>query len=615
MALAGLVVFAAACGQGAGGPGVSDSGSGIEAGTPDGGADAGGTGGFDGGFVADFPVEVLEGEATTYSRVELRLGYETAAQNPFDLGEVEVLAEFKRPSGRTDEVRGFWYQDYDLSQDPDTGGELLAAAGRAHFRVRYAPPEAGRYHYRVLVNEQGKIHRYGYAGFDVSAGSSPGYVRVDAQNTRYFGFEDGAPFFPVGFNVAWHGAKGFYDYVHYINKLSGAGGDYFRIWMIKWSNALEWTKGGGAGDYGGLGRYAQDNAYRLDRILRHAESRGAKIMLTFGSYLEHTTGGYWNEGAWPENPYNEKNGGPCAEASDFFSDAQAKRWYKNRLAYIAARWGYSTGIFSWELWNEVVAPPEWVLEMARNLLAEDLGRHLISTTYGDKAVYGLPEIGFTQRHLYGSSDDLIYDYTGRVAGNVAEFLAGYEKPHLVSEFGIDWSNSDGYWDPDGEGLNFHNGVWAAVASGAAGTAMLWWWDDYVDKYDLYDVISPIGPALGVFGGQMAGVGRLDLAPEAAPPGAVAYGIGRADAALVWVIATDSTWKNAYDNVPPAGVGPSSVSVPGLRPGCAARADSFDAWTGGALSSTHEATAGPDGAVTVPTPAFERDIYVQVRCGE
>ena len=160
--------------------------------------------------------------------------------------------------------------------------------------------------------------------------------------------------------------------------------------MIKWSNAIEWTAGKGSGDFQGLGRYAQDNAYRIDKVLEDAEAHGVKVQLTFGSYLEHTEGGTWNEGSWSENPYNTVNGGPCGDGGAFFTDATARRWYKNRLAYIVARWGQSPSIFSWELWNEVVAPADWVREMARHLRAEDVKRHLVSTTFGDEITSRAP---------------------------------------------------------------------------------------------------------------------------------------------------------------------------------------------------------------------------------
>ena len=38
---------------------------------------------------------------------------------------------------------------------------------------------------------------------------------------------------------------------------------------------------------------------------------------------------------------------------------------------------------------------------------------------------------------------------------------------------------------DKEGIHLHNGIWASAMSGSAGTAMIWWWDNYVHPNNLY----------------------------------------------------------------------------------------------------------------------------------
>lgn len=47
-----------------------------------------------------------------------------------------------------------------------------------------------------------------------------------------------------------------------------------------------------------------------------------------------------------------KNGGLLTRAQDFFTDKRAKAFFKQRLAYLAARWGYSPSVFAWEFFNE-----------------------------------------------------------------------------------------------------------------------------------------------------------------------------------------------------------------------------------------------------------------------
>lgn len=40
---------------------------------------------------------------------------------------------------------------------------------------------------------------------------------------------------------------------------------------------------------------------------------------------------------------------------DFFTNERARADYKQRLRYLVARYGYSTSIFAWEFFNEVIA--------------------------------------------------------------------------------------------------------------------------------------------------------------------------------------------------------------------------------------------------------------------
>ena len=89
--------------------------------------------------------------------------------------------------------------------------------------------------------------------------------------------------------------------------------------------------------------------------------------LSIGTYGELKDGGFFNEGSWVSNPYNARNGGPCASPDDFWTDERARTLYKQRLRYILARWGHSPQVFAWEFWNEVQPTPAveaWTSEMA-----------------------------------------------------------------------------------------------------------------------------------------------------------------------------------------------------------------------------------------------------------
>ncbi len=215
-------------------------------------------------------------------------------------------------------------------------------------------------------------------------------------------------------------------------------------------------------------------------------------MLCTDSFNTVSTGTY---GAWKDSPYNAANGGPCAQPMDFFTNAEARRLFQQRLRYLVARWGYDPTVLAWEFWNEVdlasgyqSAPvAAWHREMADYLRALDPWRHLLTTSFanpGDSAVEGLPQLDYVQSHNYGA-----HDIAGMVRDVTYRKLAAMGKPHYLGEFGIDWQFNEYPNDP--EGLHLHNALWASVVSGSAGTAMTWWWDVYVEPRNLYHHFAPV----------------------------------------------------------------------------------------------------------------------------
>jgi len=430
-----------------------------------------------------------------FSTVTLDADVHARFDNPFDPGQVAVDAEVRTPDGRTVQVPGFYHQPFRM--ETKGGAETLRPDGPAGFRVRYAPTAAGPHEVVLKARDASGEVRSAPLRFEARASKSPGFVRVAPRSPRYFAFDDGSPYFAVGENVCWaNGRSPVASYAAWFGALGRAGGNWARLWLAFNEKGQEWTASPtpkpGTGSYQGLGRYALDNAWRLDEVLRLAEANGVRLMFCLGTYGEFKDGGFFNEGSWVSNPYNARNGGPCARPEDFWTDPTARELYKRRLRYLVARWGHSPFNFAWEFWNEVEPSPAveaWTAEMAAYLKAIDPNRRLVSTSYGSPPIWDDPRVDFTMTHMYGKAGDTL-DFTDRIRGE-AHAHRKFGKPYLLAEFGIDWQAGDEKWDPRGVGLNLHNGAWAALASGAAGTAMVWWWDGYVHPKDVYHVLTPV----------------------------------------------------------------------------------------------------------------------------
>ncbi len=431
----------------------------------------------------------------TYSLLEVRADVAATYENPFDPEQVAVDAEVTRPDGTVATVPGFY--DVPMRLELRSGVERVRPAGPARFSIRYTPTVPGRHRLVLRVTDRRGTVRAEPQEFTAVAGSHPGFVRVAKESPRYFAYDNSKPFFAVGENVCWAGGRTpLADYAAWFKGLGAAGGNWARLWLAYNEKGLEWmappTAKPGKGTYLGLGKYALDNAWRLDEVVRLARESGVYLMLCLGTYGEFTEGGYFKEGCWVSNPYNLANGGPCATPADFWTDAQARKRYQQRLRYLVARWGYSPHVFAWEFWNEVAptaAYEAWVAEMAAYLKRTDPNRHLVSTSYGTALTWKVPEVDFTMTHMYGRAG-VIADFTPLIARHAGE-AQPYNKPYLLAEFGIDWQKGDEHWDPARTGLNMHNGAWAATLAGAAGSSMLWYWDGYVHPGNLYGVLTPL----------------------------------------------------------------------------------------------------------------------------
>ena len=74
----------------------------------------------------------------------------------------------------------------------------------------------------------------------------------------------------------------------------------------------------------------------MDYLVDLSESHDLYLMLTLG-----------------QGGFTTKDRGVVNSSEEFFASSEARTWYKNRLRYIVARWGYSPSIAMWEFFNEV----------------------------------------------------------------------------------------------------------------------------------------------------------------------------------------------------------------------------------------------------------------------
>ena len=493
-------------------------------------------------------VRVLTPVVRQYEKAVIAVTPKFQPDNPFDPNEASLDAFITYPSGRQTRLPGFWFQEYRRSlKNPEAKDsewiELLEKMGPAEWRVHFSSGEVGPHHVVLELKDKSGVRRSPEQSVSVVAGTHEGFVRVSPRNRQYLEFESGRPFFPIGLNLCMYQNKeGTYYYDRLLRKLQTAGSNYVRLWQeyyVPREDLAIVAQSGGADFTGfpletqatGLGRYDLDSAWRLDYVSALCEQLDIYWQITF----EMTV--WWQRRMpyrWKRNPYNAENGGPCLVPSDYFTSSRARELVRRRLRYSAARWGWSTHLAAWELWNEVDnnegfdsnACAAWHREMGDYLKCIDPWKHLVTTSWRDRQMFALPQIDLVQGHSYFEPK---YDAAQYALEETEHLMRGFGKPFFFGEQGI-----EGPVNVDPEGKHFHDLLWATALSGAAGTGLYWWWDNYVDSYNLYHHYSALARFVKDVDWPARDWKPVALSRPNLPVSLNVYGLSADDRALIWI---------------------------------------------------------------------------------
>ncbi len=424
-----------------------------------------------------------------FSKVELTVDFTATFDNPFDPEDIALDGQFRAPSGKTLIVPGFLYRPYTRQQN---NGEFLNPAGTPSWRIRFTPAEEGEYECKVMVRDRSGTKESKPVRFTSTASTNPGFVRISPADRRFFAFDNGKSYYPIGANTGWSG-RGTPEFDAWFKRYGEVGANYGRLWLSpQWSTfALE--RPGKTTDGLGLGQIDLANAWRIDYVLDLATANGMRLMLCIDSYNILREKDAYPQ--WDLTPHNAKNGGPLQTVTEFWTNPVMDKFYRNKLRYLVARYGYSPNVFSWEFWNEADITSrynsdlsrDWHARMGKALRAMDAYQHLITTSFanttGDKQVDQLPELDYVQTHHYNNPDLPL-----TIARAHAQ-KAAYGKPHIVGEIGADSGGPRTKDDP--EGLQVHDPLWASVALADAGSAQPWWWDSLIHPKNLYPLFGGI----------------------------------------------------------------------------------------------------------------------------
>lgn len=302
-----------------------------------------------------------------------------------------------------------------------------------------------------------------------------GFLRID-QNKRYFVFDDGTSYIPVGVNDPKLFRQSQSTIDSKLESYAEHGINYLRIWIDYHVHEFENPIGNYGATFNG-----QVRLHTLDYIINRAEELGIYISLCF-----FDENGVINEGVWKNyHPYNSVRGGPAQQQSDMYDTTHTASWnaIKNRYKFIVDRYENKRSIMMWDIINDTHKTPAWKNGMYDFVRNEDANDHIITLQYNtwivpvgemdcsSVRVYNKPEIGNDAELM---ADTLRY--------RINEALKG-GNPVYVGEGRMGY-NVEGSTQYDLE-RGFLHLLWGALASGAAGNTH-WWVEGNNSRPDLSD---------------------------------------------------------------------------------------------------------------------------------
>ncbi len=341
------------------------------------------------------------------------------------------------------------------------------------------------------------------------------------------------------------------------------------------------------------GYYNQIDCFMLDKLVEAAERNGIYLMLCLIT----------------RDLYMKLLSDPSSAEYD-----RAVKDAKNLMRYAVARWGYSTNVAAWEYFNEIdpgLPTGRFYDELGEYLEKIDPHKHLRTTSTWHPSAkdcrHSRLDIGQLHHYMRPNTKE---DYKDEVAVLIdkTEFLREHasDKPVLIGEFGLanpKWGLSDDM-KRDGEGVHFHNCLWASAFAGSSGTAMFWWWDQ-LDRQNAYHHYRPLAKFLA----DVSFVGLKPIKSTLSDDRLRALGYKGSNRAYIWLADGSAIWWNRIvDNNKPAKINRATIEIEALDPGTY----NVQWWhTHEGKVVKNERVPVTDGPLRISVPSFSGDIACKV----
>jgi len=559
------------------------------------------------------PLRIDRREVPARDMIEGAVRVYSSGSNPFVLTETAVVAEIAcppKPNGEVEIKRlpcFFW----EAPADSPAEGE---------FRFRFAPPAEGIYGARIaIVTATGQL-RSDAESFRAGPPASNGFARV-RENERFLRTDDGRMFVPLSAELSSvamgrtpegkRKADGAEKVREQFIEMARRGQNCARLTISDESLTLE---------HEAAGKYDAETAEDLDEIFRAAQARDIRLIVC----LEQAR--RVNENS-KTHPYFREMNGPLAATPEFFRDIAARRYFQNRLTYMAARYSAYRSVLAWDLmdtldrsWPILSKDPEdkklkfnevdlcrrarrdvqdWAGIMGLHMRGMDQHGHPVCISLsGDfaKPWLDLERVDTIDwvMHTEMKLEDTQRDEAAAISSWAATLrqtgrprkpytLLRVELPQTGENAGIKQTLS-------------HNAVFASLASGLAGTPLN----------------SSDAEAERIFAATLAEIldpmNKEELRYVDSDSGTNLRVMGRAGkrGAALWLRDTRCAWPSGLEKKEAAAINDATISLPDLDAGTY-KAAWIDAYNGQILHVDSVSVSAKKEALSLAAPSFQRDV--------
>lgn len=303
--------------------------------------------------------------------IELAASYD----NAFDPRQINVQAVVETPSGKTEKVPAFFWQDF----TPVAIGEweeILLPKRCSPWRLYYRPREIGVHKLHVLAQDKSGVRRTPDHKLEVADSKRKGFLRVSKSDPRFFEFDNGESYFGIG-------PSGWFRDENYIfggnprhistrrldeyYRRKAEGGSNYDYCLAEFFGRL-YTRGG---------YIDQHVAWKCEHRLRTLESLGIYWVTCYDDLCRSTIYGL------DTLPYSKAQGGPCSSVEELYLNERALEMQRDHLRYFVARMSDSPALLVWAIGDESQAGSRfsplmvrsWIKELHNYVRAIDVYQH------------------------------------------------------------------------------------------------------------------------------------------------------------------------------------------------------------------------------------------------